>query len=269
MDKANDLQQKLEQMSSQQLAEMIRTETSKEQPDDDLVLLILHTLEKRKKNDHAELGAGERTAWKKYRTPKKKRHGPVHFGWGAKAASFVAIICLLFAAVPQVATAGSIWKILSSYTDAFFEYINIGGSAIEPEEYVFKTDNPGLQQLYDTVVAELGVTEPVVAQWLLDGYELAEITRIDTPSENGIYARFVYEEDEAVFTFDEMKFDISPKYAKAAISIKELEINGIIHSYVRNNGVWLVSWTQQNLKCSIYINCQEDDLINIIKSIYE
>lgn len=269
MDKANDLQQKLEQMSSQQLAEMIREETSKEQPDDDLVLLILHTLERRKKNNRTEPGAGERVAREKYLTSKKKRHRPVHFGWGAKAASLVAIICLLFSLLPQTAVAGNAWKILSSWTDAIFEYVNIGGSTKIPEEYTFETNNPGLQQLYDAVVTELGVTEPVVAQCLPDGYELAEIIRIDTPSENGIFGRFVCGEDEAVLIFNKMKFDVSSQYDKSNIEIKELEASGIIHYYVRNNQIWLASWTRHNLKCSIYVDCQEEDLISIIKSIYE
>lgn len=269
MEKNNDFRQSLEQLSSQQLAEMIQAETAKETPDDDLVLQILRILEEREKDDPVELEGSARAAWEKYRAKKTKRHGSAHFGWCVKAASIVAIVCILIPMIPQTAMAGSVWKILASYTDAIFEYFNIGQSAEAPKEYGFETDNPGLQQLYDTVAAELSITEPVVAQWLPEEYELAEITRIDTPSEDGICAKFVSGEKEAVFIFSEMKIDFSPKYDKSDAAIKELEVNGICHNYMRNNDVWLASWVRQNLKCAIRIDCQEEDLINIIKSIYE
>ena len=43
----------------------------------------------------------------------------------------------------------------------------------EQPEYVFETDHPGLQQIYDAVV-EMGVTEPVVPMWVPEGYDLVE-----------------------------------------------------------------------------------------------
>ena len=39
------------------------------------------------------------------------------------------------------------------------------------EEYEFRTEHPGLQEVYDAV-AGLGVTEPVVPMWIPEGYTL-------------------------------------------------------------------------------------------------
>lgn len=268
MNKKDDLRQELEQMPSAQLAEMIREETTKEEPDDDLVLLLLHILEERKTEKPAALDERGEAAWEEYQAKRKKASGQIHFGWGMRAASLAVVICLLFALIPQQAAAGSFWKVLTSWTDDFFEYINFGAPNTEPAAYEFHSENPGLQEVYDAVVEELEITEPVVAQWLPEGYELEEIIPIDTPTEKGIYARFVNGDNEAVLNFTEMKADFSPLYDKSKEPIEKVEVNGIIHYYMRNNDSWTISWVRQNLKCAISIDCTEGELEKIIDSIY-
>jgi len=269
MNKKDDLRQELEQMSSAQLAEMLRKETTKEEPDDALVLLLLHILEERKAEKPAALDERGEAAWKEYQAKRKKASGQIRFGWGMRAASLAVVICLLFALIPQHAAAGSLWKVLTRWTDDFFEYINFGAPNTEPAAYEFHSENPGLQEVYDAVVEELEITKPVVAQWLPEGYELEEIIPIDTPSEKGVYARFINGEDEAVLTFEEMKTDFSPQYDKSKESIKTVEVNGISHYYMQNNDIWTISWARQNLKCAIFVGCQENELEKIIDSIYE
>lgn len=268
MNQDKDFRRELERMSSRQLEERIHAEVEKEKPDDDLVLQILRILEARRKDEPAALGAGGEAAWEAFQARKCQVHKAAFGRWAGIAASFAILVFLLFGMIPQTATAGSVWKILTRYTDAILEYINIGQAETD-REYVFETDNSGLQQVYDAVVSELGVTEPVVAQWLPDGYELVEITRIQTRSENGIYAKFSDGAAEAALIFSVMELDMSPRYAKAEDAVQELEINGIIHNYVRNNDIWLASWARQNLKCAIYIDCQGETLLEILGSIYE
>lgn len=263
------LRHQLEQMSTQQLADRIHAETEKETPDDDTVLLILRILEERNAEEPVELGAGGERAWKEYQAKKtKSRKTRFYRIKVAIAASFAAVILLLVGTIPMQASAGSVWKILASWTDSIFEYVNIGGHAREPEEYVFKTDNPGLQKVYDAVVSELGVTDPVVPQWLPEGYELSNIEQLDTRSKISIYAYLNSGDDEIVMVFDQMEIDFSPEYDKTEMPVVEYEVNGIAHYFVRNNDTWLVSWTRQNLKCSIYMDCQEDTLKEVIRSIY-
>lgn len=267
MDKRDDFMADLEQLPTEQLAQMLRKETDKEEPDDDLVLQMLHTLEKRKEVDFPALGERGQAAWEHYQA--KRARGHIHLGWAMRAASLAVAACLLFALIPQQATAGSFWKILNRWTAEFFEFVNIGASPAEPEPYVFHSDNPGLQEVYAAVTEDLGITDPVVPQWLPEGYELKDLEEINTHSNKGIIVWFAIGENEAVLSYKEMEIDLSPQYEKSVEEPQELEVNGIIHNYMQNNHRWTVCWTRQNIKCAIGINCQEEELTKIIQSIYE
>lgn len=270
-DKMIDLRLDLEQRSTQQLADMLHAETEKETPDDDLVLLVLDILEKRDADKPVELGPKSQAAWQKYQAKARARGRKplIHMNLILKVASFILIGSILIAAfLPQQATAGSFWKILSSWTEDLFQYENIGAEETAPEEYVFESDNPGLVQLYETVVDELGITEPVVPMWLPGKPVLVEILVVETPAKRGAQAKFAGDDGEIILIFDVMGEDVSPTYYKTESQVVDFERNGIIHNFVRNNEVWLISWTRHNIKCSIFIDCQEDILKDIVKSIY-
>jgi len=267
MDSRNSLQQELERMSSPRLAELLDQETRKDPPDDEMVLLLLHILERREAGNSPALGEREAAAWRSYRA--KRSGGKRWLDRGIRAASLAALVCLLFALLPRQASAGSAWKILARWTDRFFEYGNIGDPPTEPEPYTFRSENPGLVELYDAVTEDLDVTEPVVPQWLPDGYELAKLESIDTHSEKGVIACFTMGENEAVLSYREMTVDLSPKYEKTEEEPKKMEADGITHSYMWNKNSWTVCWTRQTLKCVIGINCPEEELQTIVRSIYE
>lgn len=266
-----DLRWELIHLSSQQLAELMERETEKETPDDNLVLTALHILEERNADKPVELGPGSGAAWKTYQDRARRREPkPVlRLPRLVKAASFVLVLlglCLMY--LPRQAHAGSFWKIITDWTDDIFQYVNIGDKETEPEEYVFQTDNPGLQQVYDTVVDFLEITEPVVAQWLPDGSELVKIKQIETRGKKSVHAKFVIDEKEIILAFNKMEVDNSPQYYKAEDKVERYEINGILHTYMRNGDLWSISWAKQNVKCSISIDCQEDEVKQIIRSIY-
>lgn len=268
----NDLQKELEQLDSLQLQNMLHQETEKDTPDDDLVLAILGILEDRDKEKPVELGPNSQTVWdqfkrKKYKDAAKKPR--FHISWAVKAASILLVIgALTWAFVPQQATAGSFWKILTSWTDDFFQYENIGAEETEPKEYVFQSDNPGLQQVYEAVVEELGITEPVVPTWLPGEPELVKLKVIESPAMKSVHAILDDGSGEIVLIFDKMEEDVSPTFTKTESKIVEFERSGTIHNFIRNNDFWTITWVNQNVKCSVYIDCQEDILKDIVKSIY-
>lgn len=266
-----DLRRELNRMSSQQLTELLDRETGKETPDDDLVLTALHILEDRNADQPAELGPKSKDTWKAYqdRVRKREQKPMLRVPRLVKAASLVLVLLgLCLAYLPKQAHAGSFWKIITDWTDDIFQYVNIGEKETEPEEYVFQTDNPGLQQVYDTVVDYLEITEPVVTKWLPEGSELVDISTSETRGKKSVYAKFVIEENEIILAYNKLEDDRSPQYHKSADQVEEYEINGIVHNYMRNGSVWVVNWARHNVKCSICIDCQENVLRQIIQSIY-
>jgi hypothetical protein len=206
-------------------------------------------------------------AWQKYiaRTnsaPKRNVRNPL-----MKAASVGVVIALLFAAAPQTAEAGNIWNRLVRWTSSVYELFSPDEERTAPEKYVFRTDNPGLQQVYDTLVAQ-GVTEPVVPMWIPEGYELVECNLFQTYS--GIQIRSSFTDGEAWFDYLVIVYDVNvpTMYCKNNHNIEVFEKNGVTYSLTKNNEKWIVVWTKDNLECSIAVDCQEDVLYKILRSIY-
>lgn len=261
------LQGMLEHLETSQLDEMLRAELQKEQPDAHAVQMILAVLEEREKDYPVEIDPGIEQAWQEYigkttEAPKRSKRKLL-----LKAASFAVILAILFLSMPQQVEAESIWERIIRWTDSVFELFSPDDRSAEPAEYVFQTDNPGLQQVYDAVV-ELGVTDPVVPMWLPEGYELVECSQKETPNKSYVYARFNSRAGDATFVMNVFFQNTSKEYYKDEIGVTIKEIMGITHNIMKNKDTWVVVWTIKNIECSLSIDCQEDVMYTILQSIY-
>lgn len=268
-DKELILQRNLESVSTEELRTMLRREMEKDDPDDDLVLSILHILEEREPEVLDSGSEKEKAAVKLFRKRvRARRLGRVRHNHSfMKAASIVLVICLLFALVPQQAEADNWWQRLTKWTDDFFGFFREEEEAFHLHEYEFQTDNPGLQQVYDAVV-EMGVTIPAVPMWLPEGYELVECTTVETPIKQYICAQFLNDDSECVLQINVLNTQDPKVYYKDEIPVEEYEKGGMIHSVVQNMDRWAVSWTKDNIECAFSIDCSEEVLHEIIESIY-
>ena len=264
-----DLLGSLKEMSSEQLSRLIQEETEKEAPNDELVLMALDILEDREKESTIELGPKGKAAWKKYQLKVHSRGRNTVQIWKPimQAASVVLVITLLFALLPTQANAETWWERLARWTDDFFSFFNPTTSEFSINEYVFQTDNEGLQQVYDTLV-ELGITEPIVPMWLPEGYQLVDLFRENMPTESALFALFSNGESEAVFHFRIISIDKPYQYHKDDTDVQIYEKYGTVYNVMKNNRKWSVIWTNTNIECSIFIVCQEEILYEIIESIY-
>lgn len=259
----------LKEMSSEQLSRLIQEETAKECPNDELVLMALGILENREKEKPVVLGSKEKAAWKKYQSKVRSRNRIPVLTWKPlmQVASVLLVITLLFALLPTQANAETWWERLARWTDDFFSFFNPSTSELAANEYVFQTDNEGLQQVYDAVI-KLGVTTPVVPMWLPEGSELTEIKQDAMPTHEYIIARFSQESNEIVYKLNLYSIDRPNQYHKIETGVKELERHGTTYSIIRNESNWSIIWTDENIECSIFIDCQENVLYEIIESIY-
>jgi hypothetical protein len=181
--------------------------------------------------------------------------------------SLVLVVCLLFTLVPQQTEADNWWQRLTKWTDDFFGFFRKEEDAFHLADYEYQTDNPGLQQVYDAVT-EMGITIPAVPMWLPEGYELAECTVEETRLKQYVYARFLNNGGECVLQANVLKSEDSKVYFKDEEPAEEYEYGGMVHSIMQNDDQWIVSWTKDNIECSIFIDCSEDTLYGIIQSIY-
>lgn len=262
------LRKPLEELPVEKLQSMLQSELEKQEPDPGSVRLILRILEGKETEESQEPAPHRQAAWKCYRQRVKtlRRGYSSRYGWLLRAASVVLVMGLLFAVVPQQAEAETFWEMLQRWSGTVVEYFS-GQDAFRDPEYSFKTDNPGLKQVYDAVV-ELGVTDPVVPMWLPDNSELTELISKQTPMSNGIGAKFL-NGDSAIF-FELKKYDGEPahQYYKDDTHCESYEKNGTVFNITKNLDDWVVVWTKNNIECFLCLDCQEDTLRRILESIY-
>ena len=144
----------LKNMSTLQLDDMLQKELQKEHPDENVVQPILKVLEDREKGYPVEITETARAAWDQFKEntektkPKKSSHK-----WFVRVAAVAAIVCIVALAIPQQAEAGSLFDRLLHWTGRVLQFIDPDSDPGDLDtKFVFETDNPGLQQLYDKVV---------------------------------------------------------------------------------------------------------------------
>jgi hypothetical protein len=263
-----DLRKEWEQLPTPDLETMLQAELEKTPPDDDTVLMILHILEAREPDEPTELTDREKQAFERYkqRIRSRQKKNAVFPRWLSIAACAVLILGLLFTTVPQKAQAETFWEMLQRLSNSVVEFLSRNELLVD-DEYLFVTDNAGLQQVYDAVL-ELGVTEPVVPMWLPEECDLIEIDAWNTPATKGICAVFSAGDGEIIYQINVFAGEPAHQYYKDDSHYESYELEGTTYNITRNNECWVAVWLKDNIECSIFIDCQEDTLRRILKSIY-
>lgn len=268
MKKSNKAQllKELEQIPSPQLTQMLHAELKKDRLDDELIRTILQVQEAREEN-HPPIDEDTRAAWEQLQNdwaedaevPARKKPKRV-----LKIAALAAVLCLVLLAIPDASGSNSFFDRVGTWKDSVLEFFK---PTEVQQEYIFQTDHPGLQKVYDEVVA-LGVTQPVVPTWIPDGYELVEIKTSNVPGRVTIYTLLSNGEQEIVLTIDVYGVDMPREYEITNPDAEKIDLEGISHSITSNNAAWIAVWTRDNLECSLSVDCQEDVFYKILESIY-
>lgn len=275
MEKNNvsSLREMLEQMSIEQLDDLLNQELQSDTPDGNSVRLILSILREREKDYPIEITPEIQKAWKEYK--QDVAHLDHENGRSGKAGSIIlriasvaAIVFILFSFVPKSVEAESFFDRLARWTGDILDFFTPSDDSAEFTDYQFVTDISGLQQIYDIVV-EQGITDPVVPMWLPAGYELSEYSVKTTPSKKYLYSRFSDGASEVTYQINIYDTEVSHSFLKDDSQIKKQEINGMTYYIMRNINMWVVVWAKDNIECSISIDCQEDTLQKLLSSIYK
>ena len=270
MNNKNNLFELLEQLSTEELDRMLQNELQKEPVDGDAVRMILRVLRKQDEEQEAEIDAASQKAWEKYlRETKLQERKPVEKkNWMLRIAAAAAVLCLVLLVTPQDAEAESFIGMITRWTDSIFEFFDPKDTRRNPVEYEFKTDHPGLQQVYDTVV-EMGVTDPVVPMWIPEGFELVKREVEKTDKKTSLIFGFKAENQDLVIQIDVYDSKVPRTYHKDEFYVETFEKRGNEHTFLRNNERWMSIWSIDNGECFLTTNCQEDIFHQIITSIYE
>ena len=242
------MEDKNQSLAAEELKQLLCDELDKKQPDRETVLSMLETLEQKEN--------------KKLEQQVKKHKRRI---WSTAVAAAV-LLAFVFIA-PPVFGAENIFELVGRWTKDTFAFGNTEDTTDLQHGYVFKTDHPGLQQLYDAV-SELGIAQSVVPTWLPDGFQLAELKESYGLNGSGIYAKFERDSDTVAFLLSLANDDCYTKYAKNDEDVIVYEVAGIKHYLMQNESQWTAVWCFDVFVCSICADCDKDTILDIINSIY-
>lgn len=257
------------EMSTAQLDEALQQELQKENPEAEVVLGIMRVLQDREADCPVELTKEVSAAWEEYKekTVPPKKHTRMRT-WLVSAAAAAAVICVVVMAIPQTVGAESILDVFFRWTESVFEFFTPSQDATNPPvEYVFQTDNPGLQQVYDKVT-ELGITEPIVPMWVPEGYELIELKSTQMPNGSRVYVTLRLNGSSIMLSYQISDEIIPMRYEKEDSAIEAYEYSDVCHFIMDNDQNISVTWTVAGAECSISTDLKREDVYNIIRSIY-
>ena len=270
---ATSAKEAFEAMSTQQLDEILNRELHTVPPDMDAIRLILHILWQREKDIPVVLTPQMQEAWEKYQKKMErisahaKQTAAMHSLFKRMLSAAAALVLVFLLMVPQKAQAGSIWGWLVRVTEDVVEFFTPADNEARLMEYTFQTENPGLQQVYDTAV-ENGIDFPVVPMWLPGEYELVECRVLELDSKKRILATLTDDSHSFVININIYNQNEAHSFEKDESQIKIKEIEGTQFTIISNNNSWAAVWGEENIECSIFVGCQEEELYKILRSIY-
>lgn len=237
------------------LKKKIEEEMGKPEPDRSTVMECLQELRRLDADEEADKVL---EAWEA--VPQTKR-GRATQAWRRIAAVAAVVAVLLLATVPQVLGAESVLTRIGSWTEKIFSF-----GEIREEPFIYKTNNSGLQELYDAVKA-LGVEENVVPTWLPDGYTLEQLSIEEKLDCVTVCASYANHEKTIAINYQVFVNLKSTEYQKVATDAVIYEKNGVTHYILSNNATTSAAWVLNNIECFISADTQED-ICKIIASIY-
>lgn len=256
------------EMSTPELDKQLQQELQKEDPNEEVVLGILRILQEREEEYPIQVTNQVQNAWKQYisKGTKPKKTGQKQL-WFARAA-VAAAIAMVILALPRTVGAESLWDVLARWTESVFEFFSPEQDATDPAvAHTFRTEHPGLQQVYDKVT-ELGATEPVVPMWLPEGFELTELKVISTPDGDKVRAFLSSNNGSITLSYRVSADIITSEYQKEETGVEAYEFLNVSHFIMDNNENLLITWTVDGVECSINTDIEREEVYKLIDSIY-
>lgn len=269
----SSLREMLLECTTQQLDAMLQTELDKDPIDEAAVRMIMSVLEEREAYHPIDVNEGVAMAWEQYRAGQDGiQHKPLNkriisVDWAIKVASFLIVFGIAASFVSREVDAEAFLGKIARWSDSIFELFTPGYQNDNKVEYVYKTDHPGLQQVYD-LVFELGVTAPVVPMYFPNDWVLIELRQEVISKGIGVMAVFSGKEGNTVLRYDIYSSNVSSEFHKDQTDVTIFEKSGITHYLMQNYEKHTVVWGNQNVECLIITNCHERVLLRVLKSIY-
>ena len=268
----------LKKMSTDDLNALLNRELGEPTPDGSLMSNVVRVLESRESNN-VEMPEGAKVAcevaWNQYQENCEKidrarleRNTRKSFGWLSRVAVIAVVLSIVIFAVPSVAGTENIFALVGRWTQSVFEFFDPENDDPIQTAYVFRTDNPDLQSIYDAVY-DIGVTQPVVPMWVPEGYELEELKVTENPGAQKVCAVLKKVEKSIVLSLIRYHSVVGNQYFKDEEGIQCVDLYGVDHYLMSNDGTLTAIWTTGTVECCLTVEDDEDVFLKMLRSIYE
>lgn len=263
--------EKLNMLQTEELDRMLQQELRKETPDEEVVLPILDVLRDRDTCTTVEIDDTASNAWEKFQntqmiTEEKLQNKERKTSFRRKIAVLAVAACLVVVIIPVAFGKEGFFSAVARWTKDFFSFSDFNKDA-EDDTYIFKTDNPDLQQLYERT-KELGIEERVVPTWLPSGFVLEEMKVSQTESGRKLIACFFNGDESIVFGTVEPRQN-NVLFEKSDGTVETYEVQGIEHFITFNRDAVYAVWFSNNNEFYIITTLGRAELLQIINSIYK
>ena len=157
-------------------------------------------------------------------------------------------------------------EVLTWWSDSLFQVFR-PGSKPNAETPAYRTDHPGLQEIYDAVT-KAGIAAPIVPSKISSELKLSELKVKQLQGDTSIHASFLSESNRLFFTAISHSQQSMFQHEKKAESISVWNIADVDHYVISNNNTWTITWITDNIECTITTDCSEEDVYRLIYSIY-
>lgn len=255
------------EMTAKQLDEALHVELGKNKKDKEKIIGILRVLEEREMKKPPKMNRKVRQAFRQYKRSDEGTERSRIKPTALKIAAVAAVFCLVLFAVPPMFGKAFLFETIATWTDEVFRFTGQQNEKSDRETYVFQTDHPGLQEIYDTV-RSLGVTDPVVPMWLPDGYHLTDIKTLSAEDKTIISAFLESSNGTIFYLVDIHTEELWSEYTKEKENVKIYERAGYKYYVFANETELKISWCSANAEYTISIIDDNVDIYRLIDSIH-
>ena len=255
----------------EELRRMLAEELNKEPTkiDDVFVRSLLAELQARGVDSAFVDDNAVEAACEKFQVATEKKHAshkPWHKSWMLKVASVVLVLGVLFFALPTATNAKNIPDVLIWWSNSLFQFFRPGQKP-NIAEFEYKTDHPGLQQIYDAIT-EAGITEQIVPSSLSDEFKLSELKIAQMQGDISLHTRLISDSNKILFTAIAHSEQAMFQHEKMPENVSVWNIANIDHYVLSNTDTFIITWITENIECTITTDCPEEDIYRLICSIY-
>ncbi|WP_186565487.1 DUF4367 domain-containing protein [Lawsonibacter celer] len=291
----------LNQLSTQELVELLRTDMElmeHENENEEMILAILEVMEKREKARADGRLPDTKQAWEEFQTLYNTPEGENLSLYSTEAPEVredkpsaaarrgrptlrrilviaAVVACLVVFALPAATGHENFLTMIGVWTDDSFQFGPNGIPSQNPVAHTNKVEPMLTDGTYDSLQEALDTYNIKVVsapRWVPEGFELNSILVRELSSLEKVEFDAFYLNGDATISITYIWYrdrENAPVYEKDGVPVQFYRVGDVVHYLFENNKQYVAAWTYDSFECTIRADLPMSDMEKIIDSMYE